>query len=195
MELLLMIAQRVLPLGLIWLTLLIKTWILKRVWCKRIIHPPVMPWGRCQWMTSTVQRQTYPRDAMIFSRLATKTIFGQGCNKQILVLTFLIISWLPLSCKATFKWERSPAFQIIYLFMQHCAGKLSCYDLKLKLLSGSVQYMEKTWVTWKSFVISFLFYTRKDYNKNLDEDDLSHCKEKKSILIFSCVWIYAWEQL
>lgn len=131
-----------------------------------------------------VQRQAYPRDAMIFSRLATQTIFGQGCNKQILVLTFLIISWLPLSCKCTFTWEITPAFQIIYLFMHLCAGKLSSYDFKVKLLSGSVQYIEKAWVIWKSFVISFLFCMRKYYNNNLDEDDLSHCKEKNLFLFF-----------
>lgn len=70
-EFLLMTAQRVLPLRLIWLKVLIKTWILKRVWCKRIIHPAVMLWGRYQWMTSTVQRLAYPRDALIFSSQAT----------------------------------------------------------------------------------------------------------------------------
>ena len=125
-----------------------------------------------------VQKLAYPRDAMIFSRHGTQTIFEQGSNKQILVMTFLIISWLPLSCKSTFKWEITPAFQIICVFMQLCARKLSSYDLKVKLLSGSVYYTQKAWVTWKSFVISFLVYMRKDYNENLDKDDLSHHKEK-----------------
>jgi len=51
-----------------------------------------------------VQRLVYPRDAMIFSRRATQITFGQGYNKQILVMTIrIIISWLPSSCKSTFK--------------------------------------------------------------------------------------------
>lgn len=116
----------------------------------------------------TVQGLAYPRDAMIFSRHATQTIFGQGYNKQILMMTFLIMSWLPLSCKSTFKWEIILVFQIICVFLQLCARKLSSYDLKVKLLSGSVHYTQKAWVTWKSFVVSFLIYIRKDYNENLD---------------------------
>lgn len=137
-----------------------------------------------------VQRLAYPRDAMIFSRHARQTIFGQGYNKQILAMTFLIISWLPLSCKSTFKWEITLAVQIICVFMVLCARKLYSYYLKVKLLNGSVHYTQRAWVTWKSFVISFLVYMRKGYNKNLDRDDLSHHKEKVSFYFFMCMNLY-----
>lgn len=50
-----------------------------------------------------VQSLAYLRDAMISSRHETQTTFGQGYNKQTLVMTFLIISCLPLSHKGTFK--------------------------------------------------------------------------------------------
>lgn len=38
-----------------------------------------------------VQTKVYPRGAMIFPRHATQTMFGQSYNKQVLMMTFLII--------------------------------------------------------------------------------------------------------
>lgn len=86
-----------------------------------------------------VQRLAYPRHAMIFCQLASQTIFGQGYNKHILVMTFLIISCLLLSCKSTFEREITLAFQIICVFRQLRARKLSSCDLKVKLISRSME--------------------------------------------------------
>lgn len=64
-----------------------------------------------------VQRLSYLRDVMVSSKHETQTTFGQGYNKQILVMTFLITNYLPLSHKITFKWKISHAFWIICVFM------------------------------------------------------------------------------
>lgn len=92
-----------------------------------------------------------------------------------------------LELQEHFKWKITLVYYIIFVFSR--TFMLENYIIRKDKIT-SVHYAGKTWVIWKSIMISFLVYIWNDFKENLDKDDLFHSKERNSTVVFQCVWIY-----